>query len=55
MHQRICVDLDRASHAALRVLTADGTSVDDAVRAAITEAGERIRLVHQSLAPHRVA
>lgn len=41
MHQRTCVDLDRASHAALRVLTADGTSVDDAVRAAITEAGER--------------
>ncbi|WP_324701299.1 hypothetical protein [Micrococcus sp. HOU01] len=33
--------LDRASHAALRVLTSNGASVAEAVRAAITEAAER--------------
>lgn len=41
MDERISVRLDRVSLAALRVLTSDGTSVADAVRAAITEAGER--------------
>lgn len=41
MDPEICVSLDRASRAALRVLTSDGTSVTDAVRAAITEAAER--------------
>lgn len=41
MPEQITVGLDRASRAALQVLTADETSITDAVRAAITEAAER--------------
>lgn len=38
---QIVIDLDALSSAALQVLTSDGTSVADAVRAAIVEAAER--------------
>jgi hypothetical protein len=39
--EQIIIDLDAISSAALRVLTSNGTSVDDAVRAAVIEAAER--------------
>lgn len=41
MAEVITVDLDALSSAALRALTSDGTSVTDAVRAALTEAATR--------------
>lgn len=37
----VCVPLDALSHAALRVLIANGTSVEEAVRMAIVNAAER--------------
>lgn len=40
--ERITVQLDRLSRAALNVLRSDGTSDTDAVRAAITDAAERL-------------
>ena len=41
MSRQITIDLDRVSDAALGVLTADGTKVDDAVRSAIIDVAER--------------
>lgn len=40
--EQITVQLDRLSGAALNVLRSDGTSETDAVRAAITDAAERV-------------
>ena len=41
MPDQIVIDLDALSSAALRVLTSNGTSVADAIRAAVIEAAER--------------